>query len=82
MIRVIRYVVALIVFLVVYITVLAPVLSQITAALQTATPAGPLSGVVDPLETAIFVGMPLILAAGVLIIGFVVAVALRGTSVR
>jgi len=82
MIRVIRYVVALIVFLIIYITVLAPALSQITSAVQTATPAGPLSGVIDPLETAIFVGMPLILAAGVLIIGFVVAVALRGTSVR
>lgn len=80
MLNVVRYVTALLVFLVIYVTVLAPVLSQLTGSLQSATPQGPLSGIIDPLETAMYVGMPLVLAAGVLLIGFIIAVGIRGTS--
>jgi len=80
MLNVVRYVTALLVFLLIYVTVLAPVLSQLTGSLQSATTQGPLSGIIDPLETAMFVGMPLVLAAGVLLIGFIIAVGIRGTS--
>jgi len=81
MLGTIRYVVGILVFLGIYATVLAPALSQVTDQIFRATPEGAVdTGLITTLETVMFVGMPMILMAGVLILGFVVAVGLRGTS--
>jgi hypothetical protein len=81
MLGTIRYVVGILVFLGIYATVLAPALSQVTDQIFQATPEGAVdTGLITTLETVMFVGMPMILMAGVLILGFVVAVGLRGTS--
>jgi len=41
---------------------------------------GPLVGLIADVETALFLGMPLLLLGGILLVGFVVASGLRGTS--
>jgi hypothetical protein len=81
MLGTIRYVVGILVFLGIYATVLAPALSQVTDQIFQVTPEGAVdTGLITTLETVMFVGLPMILMAGVIILGFVVAVGLRGTS--
>ena len=81
MLGTIRYVIAILVFLGIYVTLLAPALSQVTDAIFQVTPSGAVDrSLISTLETVMFVGLPMILMAGVIIIGFVVAVGLRGTS--
>jgi len=41
---------------------------------------GPLVGLIDTVETALFLGMPLLLLGGIILVGLVVASGLRGTS--
>ena len=82
MLRLIRYVFVLIVFLIVYVTIVAPPLARVTNRLSQANPSnGAVVGVIGDLETVIFVGLPLVLLAGVVSIGFIFAFAIRGTSV-
>jgi hypothetical protein len=84
MLPLIRYMFVTIVFLIIYITVVAPPLAAVTDRLSIANdPSGGVStSVIGNLETVIFVGLPLILLAGIIIIGFIFAFGIRGTSVR
>jgi len=84
MLPLIRYMFVTIVFLIIYITVVAPPLAAVTERLSIANnPNGGVStSVIGNLETVIFVGLPLILLAGIIIIGFIFAFGIRGTSVR
>ena len=84
MLPLIRYMFVTIVFLIIYITVVAPPLAAGTDRLSIANdPSGGVStSVIGNLETVIFVGLPLILLAGIIIIGFIFAFGIRGTSVR
>jgi len=81
MLRTLRFVVAMVFFLVVFVGVIAPALSQFSAAMEGAMISdGALTGVIGTTETVLFLGMPLVLLGGVILIGFVVASGLRGTS--
>ena len=84
MLPLIRYMFVTIVFLIIYITVVAPPLAAVTNRLSIVNdPSGGVStSVIGNLETVIFVGLPLILLAGIIIIGFIFAFGIRGTSVR
>jgi len=77
----IRFVIATVFFLVIFAYVLAPALSQVTDALQGLMISdGAATGVIGSMETVLFLGMPLVMLGGVLVIGFVVGTGLRGTS--
>lgn len=77
----IRFVIATVFFLVIFAYVLAPALSQVTDALQGLMISdGAATGVIGSMETVLFLGMPLVMLGGVLLIGFVAATGLRGTS--
>jgi len=83
MLPLIRYMFVTILFLIVYITIVAPPLAAVTNRLSAANGSGgAVTGVIGDLETVIFVGMPLILLAGIILIGFIFAVGIRGTSFR
>jgi len=82
MLPLIRYMFVTILFLIIYITIVAPPLAAVTDRLSAANPGGVATGVIGDLETVIFVGLPLVLLAGIIIIGFIFAVGIRGTSVR
>jgi len=72
-----------IIFLIIYITIVAPPLAAVTDRLSAANPSdGVVTGVIGNLETVIFVGLPLLLLAGIILIGFIFAVGIRGTSIR
>jgi hypothetical protein len=82
MLQLIRYVFILIIFLIVYVTIVAPPLARVTQRFFELNPSnGAVVGVIGDLETVIFVGLPLVLLAGVVSIGFIFAFAIRGTSV-
>lgn len=81
MLRTLRFVVAMVFFLVVFVGVIAPALSQFSSAMEGAMISdGALTGVIATTETVLFLGMPLVMLGGVILIGFVVASGLRGTS--
>jgi len=83
MLPLIRYMFVTILFLIVYITIVAPPLAAVTDRISAANPSnGVVTGVIGDLETVIFVGLPLILLAGIILIGFIFAVGIRGTSFR
>jgi len=83
MLPLIRYMFVTIIFLIVYITIVAPPLAAVTDRISAANPSdGVVTGVIGNLETVIFVGLPLLLLAGIILIGFIFAVGIRGTSVR
>ena len=83
MLPLIRYMFVTIIFLIIYITIVAPPLAAVTDRLSSANPSdGVVTGVIGNLETVIFVGLPLLLLAGIILIGFIFAVGIRGTSVR
>lgn len=80
MLRAIKFVTATVFFLVLYITTLAPAIEDVSNSLQTVNGgAGPLD-MWGAVETALFLGMPLVLLGGVILIGFVIAFGIRGTS--
>jgi len=80
MFRTIKLVVAMSVFLVLYVTTIAPAIEDVSASVQAINDgAGPLS-MWGSVETALFVGLPLVMLGGIILVGFIVAVGLRGTS--
>jgi hypothetical protein len=81
MLRTIRFVVAMTFFLIIYVTTLAPAIEDTSTAVQAADSGGPL-GMYGSVETALFVGLPMVMLGGILVIGFVIAVGIRGTSFR
>jgi hypothetical protein len=81
MIQTIKFVVSTIFFLVLFGFVLAPALNQTSDAIEgSMSSTGPLVGLIDTVETALFLGMPLLLLGGIILVGLVVASGLRGTS--
>jgi hypothetical protein len=80
MFRTIKLVVAMSVFLVLYVTTIAPAIEDVSSSIQTINGnTGPLS-MWGSVETALFVGLPLVMLGGIILVGFIVAVGLRGTS--
>jgi len=81
MLSTIRFVVATTLFLVLFGFVLAPALNTVSDNIEgSMETSGPLVGLIADVETALFLGMPLLLLGGILLVGFVVASGLRGTS--
>jgi len=78
MIRPMGYLVTVVFFLVVYVTLVAPALEQVTDAVTAVDSTGLIA--YDGVLTALFYGMPLLLLGGVLLVLFVVATGIRGTS--
>jgi hypothetical protein len=73
------FMVTIVFYLVIYVTILAPAIEQVSKSIQAvSSPGVPF----DLIDTALFVGFPLILLGGTLIVMFVVATGLRGTSLR
>jgi len=77
MLRAMGYMVTIVFFLSVYVTVLAPAIEQVSSAIQAESAPGISFELID---TALFVGLPLILLGGTLVLMFVIATGLRGTS--
>jgi hypothetical protein len=77
MLRAMGYMITIVFFLSVYVTVLAPAIEQVSGAIQAESAPGISFALID---TALFVGLPLILLGGTLVLMFVVATGLRGTS--
>jgi len=77
-IRTIRLVVAMVAFLVIYAFVVAPALATFFDAIRPFL-GGAIGGTVGRTETVLFLGMPLLLLGGIIVLAFVVAVGLRGT---
>ena len=72
-------------FVVVRVTVLLPVIEQIANTVVPLQPSGDgvtlaITGVIDTTLTAVFVGMPLVFLGGIILVSFVIAGGLRGTS--
>jgi hypothetical protein len=82
MIRTIRLIVSMLAFLVIFAFVIAPALAQFVDAINPFLGGSIGSGVVNDTETALFLGMPLLLLGGILLLGFVIAAGLRGTFTR
>lgn len=81
MLRPLRFLVAILFFAVLYITTLAPALETTSNDIKAQQPDNPaVAGVITDLETALFVGMPLLLVGGIIVTVFVISVGLRGTS--
>jgi len=83
----VKFLTVMVFFLVLMVTVLLPVIEQIAATVVPLQPSGEnanlaitITGVIDTTLTAVFVGMPLVLLGGVILISFVIAGGLRGTS--
>lgn len=83
MLPLIRYMFVTIIFLIIYITIVAPPLANLTDAISIANEGNTVAeGVIGNMETVIYIGMPLVLLAGIILIGFIFAFGIRGTSVR
>lgn len=78
----IKFLTVMLFFLVLMVTVLLPVIEQIARTVVPLQPSGALAitGVIETTLTAVFVGMPLVLLGGVILVSFVIAGGLRGTS--
>jgi len=79
----IKFLTVMVFFLVLMVTVL--LIEQIAATVVPLQPSGEsanlaITGVIDTTLTAVFVGMPLVLLGGVILVSFVIAGGLRGTS--
>jgi hypothetical protein len=80
MLRLIQFMVAMVFFLVLYITTLAPAIERVSSAIRSVN--GPAAvGDFALIETALFVGLPLVFLGGIILIVFVAASGLRGTSI-
>jgi len=83
MLRMIRFVLVTTLLLLIYAFVLAPPLQTTISELQKAFDSSGLTGTVIGRTTAfMFIGLPLLLLGGALLVAFFVAVGLRGTSFR
>jgi len=79
MLRAMAFLVSMVFFLTIYITIVAPAIEQVSIAVQATSAPGISFSMID---TALFVGMPLVLLGGIILVLFVVATGLRGTSLR
>jgi hypothetical protein len=77
MLRAIAFLITMVFFLVIYAFVLAPALEIVSSSVQAASQPGiPFASI----DTVLFVGLPLILLGGVILVVFVIATGIRGTS--
>jgi hypothetical protein len=81
----IKFLTVMVFFLVLMVTVLLPVIEQIASTVVPLQPSGEnanlaITGVIDSTLTAVFVGMPLVFLGGIILVSFVIAGGLRGTS--
>jgi hypothetical protein len=82
----IKFLTVMVFFLVLMVTVLLPVIEQVAAVVIPLQPETgessslPITGVIDSTLTAVFVGMPLVFLGGIILVSFVIAGGLRGTS--
>jgi len=79
MLRAMVFLITITFFLVIYTTIVAPALEMVSTSVQSVSAPG-IS--FDLIDTALFVGLPLILLGGTIVVLFVVATGLRGTSLR
>ena len=79
MLRAMAFLVSTVFFLAIYVTVVAPAIEQVSNSVQAVSAPGISFSMID---TALFVGLPLILLGGTIVVLFVVATGLRGTSLR
>jgi hypothetical protein len=79
MLRAMAFLVSTVFFLVIYTQLVAPALETVSTSVQSVSAPG-IS--FDLIDTALFVGLPLILLGGTIVVMFVVATGLRGTSLR
>jgi TRAP-type C4-dicarboxylate transport system permease small subunit len=77
MLRAIGFLVSMVFFLTIYGFVLAPALEKVSSSVQAASAPGIPFGIFN---TVLFVGMPLVLLGGVILVVFVIATGIRGTS--
>jgi len=79
----IRYIIVVGFMMVIFATTLAPALSRVISTLQNVFITTEMtSGVIGNTTTFLFIGMPLLFVSGAILVGFFVAVGLRGTSFR
>lgn len=77
----IKFLVSMVFFTVLYIFLLAPAVERASTDIKSV--AGPSSvTIIESIETALFVGLPLVFVIGSILVSFVVASGLRGTSSR
>lgn len=84
MVNTIRLMVALIVFLIIHVFVIMPALQQFFLDTEPflSPGSGGIGGVLGPIRQALFLAMPLLLLGGVVVLGFVIATGIRGTSLQ
>lgn len=75
-----KFTLAMMFFLVLYVTALAPAIEIVANTVSGLQPADPVITSLPAIETALFLGMPLLLLGGTLVTLFVVASGLRGSS--
>lgn len=76
----IQFLVVMTFFLVLMVTVLLPTIELITNTIVPLMPDNQAISGIPAILTAVFVGMPLVLLGGTVLVGFVIAAGLRGTS--
>jgi hypothetical protein len=81
MFRVLRYLIVLATTLAIFATTLAPALQTVVTELTSVMSTNEFtSGVVGNTTTVLFVGMPLLFAGGAVVLAFLIAVGIRGSS--
>lgn len=81
MFRASRLLIAMTFVLVIYAGILAPAFQKVIKSLEPLIPSsGVDTGIVGTTETVMFLGIPLIFGGGIVLVFFLIAVRLRGTS--
>jgi len=80
MIRMMRLLVGMVAFLVIYGFVIAPSLETAFTAMSPFFQGAIGISVVENTQTVLYLGLPLIMLGGIIVVSFVIAVGLRGTS--
>jgi hypothetical protein len=79
MLRAMAFLISTVFFLVIYTQIVAPAIEQVSNSVQSVSAPGISFQLID---TALFVGLPLVLLGGTIVVMFVIATGLRGTSLR
>jgi hypothetical protein len=75
----IKFLVAMAFFTVLYVTTVAPALESVAADIKSVGGASTVA-IIEGIETALFVGLPLVFVVGIVLVTFVSASGLRGSS--
>jgi hypothetical protein len=74
-----KFLVGMVFFTVLYVTTVAPALESVSADIKGVGGPGTVA-IIETIETALFIGLPLVFVVGILLVGFVSASGLRGSS--